>query len=157
MNIVRKITNKVVFGAIDIEKVIAAPDKKIDMIKVWGIASKARPDQGDMGAFIRFGGLFRALNLQTGEEFQAGAMILPGVAQDLLAGALGAGAESVTFGFKIGVHFDNTAVTKYVYDVESLFPPAEDDPLERLSQTVKSPVAIAAPVAETEKATAKAK
>ena len=58
---------------------------------------------------------------------------MPGVAQDLLMGALdGDGVGDVQFAFQIGAHYDKDSVTKYVYDVSSLIEPSEDDPVERL-------------------------
>jgi hypothetical protein len=145
MDILRKITLKAVCGKLDFEKLLSAPDKKLSLMRVYGIARKAKPDQSDLGAFIRFSGSFRAENMETGEVFQSGVLILPGVAQDLLNGALdGEGVEDVQFGFEIGAHYDADSVTKYVYDVKSLVAPAQDDPLERMSKLlgVKSAAAV---------------
>ncbi len=135
MEILRKITLKAVCGKLDFDKLIASDSKKITLMKVFGVARKAKPDQSDLGAFIRFTGAFRAVNVETGQVFQSGVLILPGVAQDLLLGALdGENIEEVNFGFEIGAHYDADSVTKYVYDVRSLVEPAQDDPLERMAK-----------------------
>lgn len=136
--IIRKITVKLVSGKVDIEEVLKSPDKRMDLMTVFGFASKAKPDSSDYGMYVKFSGQFRAVDMRTGEEYSSGTIILPPVAQDLLLGALEhEGAESVQFGFKIGVRYDKEAVTKYVYDVESVVKPSEDDPMERLSLEIK--------------------
>lgn len=157
MDILRKITVKNVAGKVSIEKLLAAPGKKLTLMRVWGVARKAKPDQSDLGSFVRFLGAFRALNVETGQMFQSGALILPGVAQDLLMGALdGDNVQEVQFAFEIGVHYDPEAVTKYVYDVKSLVEPAEDDPLERMQQALKLAPPKAAQLAAPEKTGEKA-
>lgn len=139
MNVIRKITVKAVCGAIDIEKLIAAPDKQIKLARIFGIATKAKPGASDFGEFVKFQGQFRAINLETGAEYQSGGLILPPVAQDFLEGALsGENVESVQFGFDITVRFDNTAIAKYVYEVTPLLEPQENDPLTLLGKTINS-------------------
>jgi hypothetical protein len=138
MEILRKITVKAVAGKVDIEKVLAAPEKKMTLAKIFGIASKAAPDQSDYGAFLRFKGRFRAINYVDGTQFESGSLILPPVAQDMLAGVLEGVDGSVEFGFEVGVKYDAEAVTKYVYTVTPLFEASKDDPLQRLSNTVLS-------------------
>lgn len=152
MELVRKITVKQVAGKIDIEQVLAAPNKTLKLARIYGMASKARPDQSDMGAFLRFSGRFRAQNFVDGTLYESGALILPGIAQDALAGALdGANGGAVEFAFEISAKYDKEAVTKYVYQVTPLFETSQDDPLERMGRKV---AAIAAPKDE-EKATEK--
>jgi len=136
--IIRTITTKAVAGKVDFDKLYATPNKQMTLAKIFGIASKAKPDESDLGAFIRFGGRFRGINYETGETFEAGSLILPATAQDMLAGILESVEGSVEFAFEIGVHYDATAVTKYVFDIVPLFEASNDDPLERLSRRVES-------------------
>ena len=134
MQILRKITLKGVAGKIDFEKLLEAENRRIDLMKVYGTARKAKPDQSDLGPYVRFSGSFRAMNIATGEMFESGVMILPGIAQDLIMGALDSdGAEAVDFGFIISVNYNAESVTKYEYDIQSLMSPSKDDPLERLA------------------------
>jgi hypothetical protein len=136
MQIIRKITTKAVAGKIDFSEIYEK--KHIDLMRVYGVARKALPQQTDLGAFIKFSGSFRAESCISGEAFQSGALILPGVAQDLLAGALdGENVDEVQFGFVVSCDYDAESVTKYHYSVESLMQPAEDDPLERLGKILK--------------------
>ena len=147
MQILRKITLKNVAGKVDIEKVLAAPNKHMELLKVYGVARKALPGQTDLGPFVKFGGSFRAVNSETGEMFESGTLILPGTAQDLLLGALdGDDVESVNFGFSISVKYSPEAIAKYEYDVRSLLAPAADDPLERLGASLGVVAALPAPV-----------
>lgn len=149
MQIVRKITLKGVCGKVDIEKLLAAPGKRMELMKVYGVARKASPGESPIGQYVRFSGSFRAVNSVTGETYQSGGLILPAIAQDLLAGALeGDNVEDVNFGFSVAVHYDGDAIAKYVYEVESLLAPAADDPLERLGQAL----GVAAPALEAPKA-----
>lgn len=155
MQILRKITLKNVAGKVDIEKVLAAPNKRMDLMKIYGVARKATPGQTDIGPFVKFGGSFRAINSATGEMFESGMAILPGIAQDLLLGALDGGdVESVNFGFAISVKYSPESIAKYEYDVSSLLAPAADDPLERLGASL-GVTALPAPAPEAEKEEAK--
>lgn len=152
MQILRKITLKGVAGKIDFEKLLEAENRRMDLMKVYGTARKAKPDQSDLGPYVRFSGSFRAMNIATGEMFESGVMILPGIAQDLIMGALDSdGAEAVDFGFIISVKYNAESVTKYEYDIQSLMSPSRDDPLERLAAQmglVALPAPVADPVAE---------
>lgn len=147
MKIIRKITIRDVFGKIDIEELLKAEGKALKLVKVLGFCRKAVPGSSSMGDFVKYQGSFAAVNVQTGEEFRSGAMILPGVVQDLLLGALAGDVEEVEFGFIIGIRYDADAIAKYVYEVESLIAPKESDPLEMLAKQLN--VAQLAAPAET--------
>jgi hypothetical protein len=134
----RKITIKGVMGENpDVEKLIKKDGKRMDLCLIYGIVRRFKPDQSDKGAFVRFYGQIRATNLVTGELFQAGQVILPGQAQDALYGAMdGVEGANVHFGVKVGVKYDGSSIVKYVYTVESIMPPAENDPLLALEQAM---------------------
>lgn len=131
---IRKITLKNVMGGNpDIEVLVKAPNKRIDLCTIYGIARRFKPDESEKGQFIRFYGQFKAVNLKTGEVFQAGQVILPGAAQDALWGAMsGTEGAQVSFAIKVGVKYSPTAIAKYEYTVESQLPPQENDPLKAL-------------------------
>mgnify|MGYP003393846661 CR=1 FL=1 len=146
---VRKLTIKGIMGGkVDLEALLKKDGKRMDLCSVYGIARKFKPDQSDMGAFIRFYGRFRGVNLQTGEMMEAGQAILPGTVQDQLYGAMGGTEGEVTevqFAVKIGVKYNADAATKYVYTVESLQPIAENDPLTMLENSLTERKALPAP------------
>lgn len=140
--ILKKITMAACGAKPDIEKVIAYKNQHgenvvMPLLTVDGIVSdfKAGAGKDGMGDYVKFLGHFRAVNIETGQVFISGAAILPGAAPDLVYGALRALGEaggSVEFSFNFGVHFDSTAVTKYVYDVQQIAAPGQADPLAAL-------------------------
>lgn len=140
---VRKITVKGVMGGkVDLEKLIQAPNKRLDLCDVFGIARRFKPDQSDLGAFVRFYGRFRAVNLNTGESVDAPQLIAPNVVQDLLYGAMGDNdkVNEVSFAVRIGVKFDNDAAAKYTYTVTSLMKAQENDPLALMQDTMREEI-----------------
>lgn len=138
MQIIRKITTKLVSGGVDFDALVKSESKREDLLKVWGIANRAKPGSSEYGDYVRFSGQFRATDLRTGAEYASGSCILPGVAQDLLAGALDKEeAESVQFAFMVSVRYEPSAVVKYVYEVESLLPIADSDPIQLLTNQLK--------------------
>lgn len=148
----RKLTMKGIWGGKqDIEEILAAPNKQLDVAVLRGICRRYKPDQSeDGGAYIRFYGDFRGTNCKTGEVFQAPQIIVPGILQDQLFAAMGSEAEvrEVQFAVKISVKYDKGAVTQYVYRVESLIAPQDSDPLEVLDKTLSGQKLLPAPPKE---------
>lgn len=146
---VRKITVKgVIGGAIDLEKLIAAEGKRLDLLTLYGVARKFKPDTAPNGnPFVRFFGQFKAVNLKTGEMTESGQCIVPGTVQDALYGAMGTGEEvkEVQFAVRIGVKYDASTVTKYVYTVNNLMPIQENDPVLLLESQLRETKALPAP------------
>jgi hypothetical protein len=144
MKIIKKLTTATVHGKPDIKAIVAhdnaTPGATLWLWSVIGIASDYKPGSTDMGSFVKFVGAFEGSNLQTGEVFRSGACILPGALPDMIFGALKgmAGNGNVQFGFKIGVHFDDTAAAKYVFDIESLADVAENDPVKLLKASIEA-------------------
>jgi hypothetical protein len=155
--IIKKITVRDVCGKPDILAIVAHHNKvterakageRIDpvvwMLAILGICTDSKAGMhtnadGTQSQYVRFLGMFKGTNMQTGEEVRSGACILPGAIPDMLYGALKgqAGAAQIQFGFKIGVQFDDTSATKYIYVVESLAEVADNDPVLLLEQSIK--------------------
>ncbi len=145
-NLVTKITVKNVCGTPDIEAILKAKNKQIELMDVFGLARKAVPGTSDYGDYIKFRGAFKAVNLETGEAVQSGSLILPSVGQEALAGAFGEETGEVQFAFRISVKYDATAATKYTYVIVPLMNPSENDPLVLLENQIKQDFAkLAAP------------
>lgn len=145
---IRKITIKAVVGEVpDVEALLKAPEKRKDLCTIYGVVRRSKPDSSDYGDFVRFYGQFKGVNLGTGEVFMAPQAILPGIVQDQLYGAMagGEGAGEVQFAVKIGVKYDKTAATKYLYTAESLMPIQESDALTMLENSLKEQKALPAP------------
>lgn len=147
--IVTKITLKIICGAIDLEELLKQKNKSIELMDVYGLARKVLPEESHLGPYIKFRGAFKAVNLQTGEAVQSGALILPGMAEELLAGAFSDDTTEVKFGFRIGVKYAPDTAAKYTYTVVSLTSPAENDPIVALENQIKSDFAkLTAPKAQ---------
>lgn len=152
----RKITVKTVCGGKDadvkaamLEKVMKDKTKVHSIMRVWGVATRLKPGASDLGPYVKFNGQFRALNIETGEVFRSAAMLLPKFLEEELAGAMGAGesAKASEFALEIGVKYDKTAATSYVYTADSLVQMAESDQMKQLEQRIRddNPKALPAP------------
>lgn len=140
--LINKISSKTVMGDLKLmaAHMLVGDVKSRELYTVIGIARKADGKETDYGTATKFVGNFSAVNLQTGEEFRSGAAYLPGAAGDMLYGAMG--GDPVEFGFKIGIELDNSAATGYIFTVESLIEPGENDPLVTLARSISAPLAI---------------
>jgi len=137
-NLITKITVKNVCGNPDLEQIIKAPGQQIDLMDVFGLARKALPGESQYGPYVKFSGSFKAINLQTGETVRSGACILPGTAQEMLAGEFTDDTTEIKFGFKIGVKYDKASKgTNYSFVVTPLTEAGENDPLVMLEAQIK--------------------
>jgi hypothetical protein len=153
MEVIKKITVKIVTGGVDIVKLVdhhkanppGSPGAVLWLMEIFGVATGFKPGEtvlpdGKVSPWVKFIGQFKAMNLAGGAVFRSGACLLPGAIPDLIFGALqNEENKSVQFGFRIGVRFDETAATKYVYVTDSLLPVKENDPLEMLEAGIKAP------------------
>jgi len=117
---IRKITVKTVCGKVDFEEVMEK--KQMDLMAVYGVARAMNPGASELGPYVSFLGDFRAVNVKTGEEFASAKIILPKILEEQLAGA-GPGGEKekeIKFAFHLGVKYDPSAATKYVYTYRPL-------------------------------------
>ncbi len=142
----RKITIKTVWGsALDIEEVLAAPDRLLPIMDVWGIAGRFRAGESDLGPYTRFVGQFKATNLKTGEIFRASACLLPKFLEEDLVAAMTVGesaeVKNAQFGVRIYAKFDKNAATKYIYVADSLVEAATSDAMLALEQQIKGAAA----------------
>lgn len=142
--VLRKITIKDVAGKVDLEQLLKAENKTMNLAKIFGMAYKGKPEESALGFYVRFLGRFRAVNSE-GEIFDAPALIVPAIAQDMLTAALEQdGVKEVQFAIEVSVVYDAESVTKYRYVIKPLIEAAADDPLERLTAQLNVK-AIAAP------------
>jgi hypothetical protein len=133
----RKITLKVIGASPDFEKLLAAEGKRMACADIYGIATKGKPGQSDLGPYVRFLGQFRAVNLATKQVYESPVCILPRFIEEGLWGALGMdGAQQVEFAVRISAKFDKDSATKYVYEARNLLPVKEADALAQLASRV---------------------
>ena len=124
--ILRKMTIKTCGFEIANVKGALGTEKSVELLKVIGITSKATPGQTDKGEYVSFTGDFRAVNMVTGELFQASSCILPNFIADALSHALGTSQE-VEFALMIGAKANATSITGYEYTVKPLVEPKVSD------------------------------
>jgi hypothetical protein len=148
--LLKKITPKTVCGKVSIEKLIEhvkenGKDSVMPLYGIIGKASDALPGQSDLGPYVKFLGDFKAVAVESGEVFRSGCAILPGAASDLVYGALKARVEvggAIEFGFRVGVKRDETSATGYVYVVEQVYQPQEQDALSALEARLAPPANV---------------
>lgn len=137
MALIKKISVKTVVG--NVKKMVANEEikEKTAVMRVFGVASKVVTGTSDNGDWVAFIGQFKAINTVSGEEFASGKLFLPGVASDLLEGAVNSDeANAVEFGFDILVEPNDASATGYIYQAESLIAPSEDDTLARMEKAI---------------------
>jgi hypothetical protein len=93
------------------------PPKNVPVLRVFGIVTGAEDQLSEKGPYTLYSGMFEAVNLISGETFKAGSAILAGPVQTFLKGKLQAAGEGgeAPFIAEIGVKYDPTAATKYVF------------------------------------------
>ncbi len=152
-SLLRRITVRDVVGKVFMGELAShlnrAPGKKLGLMRVIGVANRAKPGSTDKGEYVRFIGRFKATNLVTGEMYQSSQCILPNFIGEQIHAAMTAGgaaglagleAQSESqFAFDIGAHYEESSVTKYVYTVASLIPPSQTDALALLEASIKLP------------------
>jgi len=142
MNILKKLNAKDILGG-----KIARPaedDPEKILFDVYGLARRAEVVTTAFGDSMKFRGDFEAVNSETGEVFRSTVMYLPELAADMLANAIGEGANAVEFGFRIGMKPSDSPVG-YEYTIKPLVETRDSDALESIRGSVK---ALAAPEPE---------
>ena len=149
-NFLRKITVAGIGATPDLEVLLKQSGKQMLVARVYGVARRAKPEMGKEGRgdYVKFYGQFKAVNVVTGESFVSGALILPGVVQDQLYGAMDGDVQGVEFAVDIGAKYDPDAVTKYVYFAKSLIKPKDNDPLLLMEKQLAGLKALPAPAAQ---------
>jgi hypothetical protein len=129
---------------------ITKPTEKVNLMRVYGIASAFGTMETNFGQSTFLTGQMRAVNLATGEQFESAKAFLPDIAIAPIASALAGGADSVEFGFDIHVKPSDKGSTGYEYGITPLVAPATNEPLSALEKALPAlpeVKAIAAPKA----------
>lgn len=158
VEILRKLTIKNAgFSVGVIKELVSEENPKVDLLKIVGITTGARPGQTDKGEYLRLLGDFRAVNMTTGETFQAASCILPSFISDSLGEALKQ-SQSVEFAIMVGVKHAADAITGYEYTVTPLIESKPSDKMAALlsASGYQEPIKLPAPKAAKEPKAAKA-
>lgn len=128
-------------------------DKSVRLAVFYGVARSFKPGSTAIGPYVSFLGDFRAVNIATGEESASAKMILPGIAEELLAGAVSAdGTKEVRFAFEIGAKYVPERNIKVEYTLTPLTKMQDEDAIGELRSLVGAKVpALAAPKDEKKK------
>lgn len=118
---------------------------KVDLMKIVGITTSAKPGQTDKGEFVVLHGQFTAINCDGGEVFTSAKCILPNFISESLSVALEQSPE-VEFAILIGAEAKASAVTGYQFTVKPL---VESKPSDKMAALLA--IASAAPT-QTQKA-----
>lgn len=135
---VRKITLGVLGVQPDIEELMKADGKRLDLCDLYGVATKAKPGSSDYGPFVAFLGDFRAIRLADKAAFASRKIIFPAFIEEELYAAFTDGVNgNVEFAMRISAKFDKDAATKYVYEMKPIIKPAESAQLTALESRMK--------------------
>lgn len=126
---IRKISTKNVVGRI--------PDPPAKGVKpLWqviGQATGVREGNSQYGEYQGLVGMFEAVNVETGEVFEAPQCFLPEPYNGAIATRLLNGASAVDFAFEIGIKAPSAgSQQRYEYSCKALREAGETDPLENL-------------------------
>lgn len=138
MALVKKISAKVIVG--DVKKLCKSQEDGtvIDLANFYGRATGFKTGASDFGNWTAFLGNFEAVNLETGEEFQARQMFLVEPLQGMLLDQL-AESESVDFACTLSVVVNEKLPTGYEYRVTPITELKRSDELESLRQLAGAP------------------
>lgn len=111
---------------------------------VIGKCMRMQRAETDKGEYMRFGGLFEAQNIVTGQLVRSATLIVPGVVEEMVASAVHlALAEdehaTVEIAFKFYTHEDKSAVIGYFWKADQLVEPFTTDPLADLRKLLPKP------------------
>lgn len=127
---IRKITVKAVHGKIDIKELVNSESGRQLLMRVAGVARRAKLVTTDYGDSIGFIGEFAAVNTK-GERYRASKMYLPKVMEEELEGIITAGSEA-EFAFDIWVVYDDTLAVKYFYEAVPVVQAQQSDAAQRM-------------------------
>lgn len=118
--------------------------KAVPVLRVWGIASSKTAGVTQFGPYLKFSGEFAALNYVTGEEARSQGLLLPAVAEGVVASLVDKAAKTggqAQIGIEITVEYNNSAKggTKFKYGVTPLFEYKGDDALAEMAKQLPTP------------------
>ena len=135
--LLKKLSVKNVCGNI----IAPPPGEEKKMMILMGFAKSFEVKPTTFGDSIGFHGDFKAVDMDTGEEFRSGVCYLPDVAESLLKNAMDVNAGVVEFAFEIGLlgvkGRTEGEVGKYEYRCKPMMKASENDPMLVLEERLK--------------------
>lgn len=149
---VKKISVATVFGKVDLEALIKAPNQEISVMRVLGRAVGVKSGMSSYGEWKALQGQFQAVHSSTGEISEAAVLFLPDVAMTPLLVALSAPeSRGVEFALELSVKYVKNGKpggVPYEYTWKPLLPPDASDPIARLNARLIEVGALPAPDAD---------
>lgn len=153
MQIVNKITMKVIFGEV---KDLVIKDDQIDILQIIGVAKTKEQFKSIFGGKESLSwclhGTFKAQNIRTKEQYYSNRCFLPEIAANLIADQIEGDDNIVQFAFILGVKYSKAPIG-YEYTVKSLVKPVENDMIASMEKQIagalpapKSDVPLQAPL-----------
>lgn len=150
----KKLSVATVCGAIDLKKLIAAPNSTLKLMRVIGLAVGTKQGHSSYGEWTSLLGQFEAVNIETGETHSASTLFLPDVALLPIQIALSQeGTKGVEFAIELSAKYSENKKpggSAYEYVFETLLPPDQNDPISRMKArllALAAPESAAAPAA----------
>jgi hypothetical protein len=117
INYVSKISVAKVIGKVKEEDNSVRPRA---LLRVMGLLQKYESGESDYGVYQAFLGMFKAMNVETGDQFVSGKLFVPGTITELLKGIVDSGNVPTKIAFEIGVKLSPDSQIGYEYTVKSL-------------------------------------
>lgn len=106
---------------------------------IYGRCTDKKAGTSDHGEYIRFIGEFEGINVDTGEAYRSGNMIVPKTLETLLDAAITLDeSNAVDFAVEVWVEKNESSITGYSYLIKPLIKPAESDVLANLRELAAS-------------------
>lgn len=117
------------------ETALANKGKSVPVLRIYGHLSSMKAEQSDLGPYTAFMGNFKAVNLLNNQAFRSGKMLLPGVAENALAGSFQGQGEGrvLVFGLDLVIKFDEKAATQYVFGAVPVIE-QQNDPIREMEK-----------------------
>lgn len=148
MSIVKKLSVKIVSGE------VGRISTRKFCGRFGGQAIAVKTGLTNFGEWTALEGRFRAIS-PDGEQFDAPVCFLPDVAMDYIRPSVQKGSQ-VDFLIDVFAEPDSTVAVGYRYSFDPVLPPAENDPVESLFNSVEKALpALPAPKVEEKKTTRK--
>jgi len=134
---VKKISVATVCGKIKLSELMAAPEKTVKLMRVFGRAVGIKQGLSNFGEWTALQGSFKAINLADGASSEAAVCFLPDVALIPIQTALSASA-GVDFAIEISAVYvaekegHKAGGSPYEYTFTPLLATSNDDPVARL-------------------------
>lgn len=129
------------------EIAVGAAGTQVPVLRVWGIVSGMKSGVSQFGTYQRFTGEIAAINLVTQDEARSQALLLPAVAEGVVASLFAKASKdggSAQIGLEIAVEENVSAKggTKFRYVVKPLIEYKGDDALAAMAKTLPAPTFV---------------